>query len=169
MIRLTRDVISRWLERLLHIHDSPQRTAAAFALGVFFGFSPLLGFHTVLALLCAFAFGLNRVAVLLGVYSNLPWIIAPYYVFATAAGVRLLGSDAPAQVWDTLTALFLHSPIEAQFWHMVGGLSPLLLPYTVGSTICALILSLVAYRASLAFLRARRDHFRAARDGAGLS
>ena len=35
-----------WLEQLLHTHDTPQRTAAAFALGVFFGFSPLLGLHT---------------------------------------------------------------------------------------------------------------------------
>ena len=33
----------------------------------------------------AFLLNLNRVAVLLGVYSNLPWIIAPYYAFATMA------------------------------------------------------------------------------------
>ena len=39
-----------WLEQLLHTHDTPQRTAAAYALGVFFGFSPLLGLHTVLGL-----------------------------------------------------------------------------------------------------------------------
>ena len=31
----------RWLDRLLHLHDTPRRTAAAFALGVFFSFSPL--------------------------------------------------------------------------------------------------------------------------------
>ena len=40
--------IRRWLDQLLHTHDTPQRTAAAYALGVFFGFSPLLGLHTVL-------------------------------------------------------------------------------------------------------------------------
>ncbi|PYR60956.1 MAG: hypothetical protein DMF85_03510 [Acidobacteria bacterium] len=48
----------RWLEQLLHTHDTPQRTAAAYALGVFFGFSPLLGLHTVLGLV--FAFGSRR-------------------------------------------------------------------------------------------------------------
>ena len=31
-----------WLEQLLHTHDTPQRTAAAYALGVLLGFSPLL-------------------------------------------------------------------------------------------------------------------------------
>ena len=83
MIQLTRDFVRRWLSALLHIDDTPERTAAAFAVGVFFGFSPLLGFHTLLAVLLAFLLNFNRVAVLLGVYSNLPWIVAPYYAFVT--------------------------------------------------------------------------------------
>src|SRR5205814_5057196 len=91
MIHLTRALIRRWLDALLHIEDTPERTAAAFALGVFFGFSPMLGFHTILGILFAFLLNLNRVAVLLGVYSNLPWIIAPYYAFVTLAGARLTG------------------------------------------------------------------------------
>ena len=45
MIHLTRSLIRRWLSALLHIKDTPERTAAAFALGVFFGFSPFLGLH----------------------------------------------------------------------------------------------------------------------------
>ncbi len=40
----------RWLRRtgqiLLRVEDSPTRVAAAFALGVFIAFSPLLGIHT---------------------------------------------------------------------------------------------------------------------------
>ena len=44
----------RWLEQLLHTHDTPERTAAAYAVGVFFGFSPFLGLHTVLGLVVAF-------------------------------------------------------------------------------------------------------------------
>ena len=60
MIRLTRALVRRWLDTLLHIEDTPERTAAAFALGVFFGFSPLLGFHTILAIVFAFFLNLNR-------------------------------------------------------------------------------------------------------------
>src|SRR5215203_1222688 len=93
MVRLPK--ARAWLEQLLHTHDTPQRTAAAYALGVFFGFSPLLGLHTVLGLIFAFALRLNRVAVLLGVYSNLPWILVPYYSLATWMGAALLRTDVP--------------------------------------------------------------------------
>jgi uncharacterized protein (DUF2062 family) len=40
MIHLTKTLVRRWLDALLHVHDTPERTAAAFALGVFLGFSP---------------------------------------------------------------------------------------------------------------------------------
>jgi len=40
MIHLTKSLIKRWLDKLLHVHDTPERTAAAFALGVWLGFSP---------------------------------------------------------------------------------------------------------------------------------
>ena len=75
MIHLTRSLVRRWLDALLHVNDTPERTAAAFALGCFIGFSPFLGFHTLIAITLAFFLNLNRVAALLGVYSNLPWII----------------------------------------------------------------------------------------------
>jgi uncharacterized protein (DUF2062 family) len=52
----------RWLDQLLHTHDTPKRTALAYAVGVFFGFSPFLGLHTVLGLVVAFALNLNRVS-----------------------------------------------------------------------------------------------------------
>src|SRR5437868_15380789 len=96
MIHLTRALIRRWLGALLHIEDTPERTAAAFALGVFFGFSPLLGLHTILGIVFAFLLNLNRVAVLRGVYSNLPWIIASYYACVTLAAGRLTGHRVPA-------------------------------------------------------------------------
>ena len=95
MIQLTRDFVRRWLSHLLHIDDTPERTAAAFALGVFFGFSPMLGLHTILGVVFAFLLNLNRVAVLLGVYSNLPWVIAPYYAFATMAGASITHHKLP--------------------------------------------------------------------------
>src|SRR6266511_4908297 len=94
----------RWLDQLLHTHDTPQRTAVAYALGVFFGFSPVLGLHTVLGLICAFAFDLNRVAVLLGIYSNLPWILPAYYSLATLLGAAILRMDIPPGLLQELGA-----------------------------------------------------------------
>src|SRR5437773_10867735 len=95
MMHLTRGLIRHWLDALLHIEDTPERTAAAFALGVFFGFSPFLGLHTILGIVFAFLLNLNRVAVTLGVYSNLPWIIASYYASVTLAGAKLTGHRPP--------------------------------------------------------------------------
>ena len=157
MIHLTRALVRRWLDALLHIDDSPQRTAAAFALGVFFGFSPFLGFHTILGVVFAFLLNLNRVAVLLGVYSNLPWIIAPYYAFTTMAGAAITHHRIPPGFRTHLVALFDLSLFEMDFWHRLGVLlRPLVWPYAVGSTIGAVVLAALAYPVALAFVTSRR-------------
>src|SRR5262245_65212257 len=118
MIHLTRALVRRWLGALLHIADTPERTAAAFALGVFFGFSPLLGLHTILGVAFAFLLNLNRVAVLLGVYSNLPWIIGPYYAFATmVVGASITRHKIPPGFKTRVGALFDLSIYHSAFWH----------------------------------------------------
>jgi uncharacterized protein (DUF2062 family) len=159
MIHASRAAIRKWLDALLHIHDTPERTAAAFALGVFIGFSPPLGLHTVLALACAFVLNLNRVAVLLGAYANLPWILAPYYSLTTALGAKLLGTKLPPNFGRHVHALFKLSLWTSEFWQrLVDLLRPLLWPYMVGSTIAAAFLAVFAYWLSLGFVIARRRH-----------
>ncbi len=159
MIHATRAAVRKWLDVLLHIHDSPRRTAAAYALGVFFGFSPVLGMHTALALAFAFFFNLNRVAVLVGVYSNLPWIMAPYYTVVTVMGAKLLHMHVPRGFAAEVEKLFALSLWHSDFWHrLLALLRPFLWPYMVGSLIGAGILAFIAYQAALAFVIARRRH-----------
>ncbi len=83
--------IKNLFKKLLHIEDTPERTALAYSIGIFLGFSPFLGFHTLGGIAVAFLFGLNRIAVLLGVWSNTPWWIVPYYGVATWLGMWLTG------------------------------------------------------------------------------
>ena len=157
MIHLTKALIRRWLDTLLHVADTPERTAAAFAMGVFFGFSPLLGFHTLLAIIVAFLFDLNRVAALLGVYSNLPWIIAPYYAIVTMIGAKIIGQAPPEGIKAQLSALFELSVFHGEFWHqLITILKPLLWPYTVGSLLGAIVMAAFAYPLALAFVTSRR-------------
>lgn len=157
MIHLTKAALRRGLERLLHTHDTPKRTAAAYALGVFWGFSPPLGLHTVLGLACAFALNLNRVAVILGVYSNLPWIMVPYYMLATAGGAALIGADLPPGLMAQFRRLLENfSFVEAE--RLLARLTPFLWSFVVGTTIGAAALSLLAYRTALAFVIAHRRH-----------
>ena len=157
MIQSTRALVRRWLGALLHIDDTPERTAAAFALGVFFGFSPFLGLHTLLGVVAAFVLNLNRVAVLLGVYSNLPWFLAPYYAIATMAGAELTGHHPPPDFRAQVGGLFELSLWHSAFWQrLIVVMKPLVWPYTVGSTLFALILAAAGYQLALAFVTSRR-------------
>jgi len=157
MIHLTRGLIRRWLDTLLHIQDTPKRTAAAFALGVFLGFSPYLGLHTVLGVAFAFLLNLNRVAVLLGVYTNLPWFLGPYYVGTTIIGARMMGYRMPPDFGMQLAELFELSLFGADFWRSLGiVLKPLLWPFLLGSTLGSLALAAAAYYVALAFIVSRR-------------
>jgi hypothetical protein len=157
MIHLTKALVRRWLDTLLHVADTPERTAAAFAMGVFFGFSPFLGFHTLLAIIVAFMFNLNRVAALLGVYSNLPWIIAPYYAIVTMIGAKIIGHAPPEGFKAQLSALFEVSVFHGEFWYqLITILKPLLWPYAVGSLLGAIAMAAIAYPLALAFVTSRR-------------
>jgi len=159
MIHLTKSLVRKWLESLLHIHDSPQRTAAAYAVGVAFGFSPFFGIHTVLALAVAFVFNLNRVAIVLGVYTNLPWVIVPYYTVTTMAAAAVLGVGVRADFAFQLRRLFELSVFGGAFWAGLADLlQPLIWPYALGSTAGAVVIGALSYFVALPFIIAGRKH-----------
>lgn len=147
----------RWLDQLLHTHDTPQRTAAAYALGVLFGFSPLLGLHTILGLVFAFTLNLNRVAVLLGIYSNLPWILPAYYTLATMLGAAILRVKIPPGLLRELS-LAVRDASWGEFRRFAHLLVPLGWAYVLGSAIGAVVLAIIAYRVSLAMIVTHRRH-----------
>ena len=156
MWHLTKKAVEGWMERLLHIHDTPRRTATAFGLGVTIGFSPFLGLHSAIGLALAFLFNLNRVAVLAGVWLNLPWLLAPYYTGATALGAWITGTPMPPHFLAQLEHTWDLPTWSARMRAVGALLRPLLVPYTLGSTMLSVPLGLVAYRSSLAFIDARR-------------
>ena len=158
MWHLTKRTFEKWLESLLHIHDTPRRTAAAFGVGVGIGFSPFVGLHTILCLVLAFVFNLNRVAVIGGSWVNLPWIMAPYYAAATALGAWLTGTEMPPGFVSRLEAIWGLPGWAPRMHALIELLRPLLHAYMLGSVICAVPIGLAAYRGALAFIEARRRH-----------
>ncbi len=154
--QLTKSTLERWTFKLLHVHDTPERTAAAFAMGVAIGFSPLLGLHTAIGLVLAFAFNLNRVAVLIGLYIHLPWLMGPYYAAGTALGAWITGARMPPDFLPKLEAIWQLHGWMTRFEALAHLLRPLLPAYLLGSSILALIIGAAAYWASLAFIRTRR-------------
>jgi len=88
------------LAALFHIDDSPWRTALALAVGVFISFTPFWGFQTLLALLVATAFRLNRGVTLVGTWLNLPWFAPFVYAGAVKLGAVLLPDLSGVAAWS---------------------------------------------------------------------
>jgi len=147
------------IKKLLHIEDTPERTALAYSIGIFLGFSPFLGLHTLAGLAIAFLFGLNRVAILLGVWTNTPWWIAPFYMVATWVGMWVTGFWID---WATLKEIFRlgvnHGFVSSNFWGCVASQRGLLLSFLIGSLILCTLLSFAAYPLSLKWIRFYRSH-----------
>lgn len=140
-------------EAFLHLDDTPRRIAAAFGVGVYLAFHPLLGLHTLMALGIAFAFRLSRAAVLIGIYVNNPWTIAPMYIAGTTVGCWILGVPL-----DGLGAIRWDLGSLAFYKVLLVSLRPYLWPFVVGNTILGIVFGLAAYFAMRWFLerRARR-------------
>jgi len=151
--------VKDFLKKLLHIEDTPERTALAFSIGIFLGFSPFLGLHTLAGLAIAFLFKLNRVAILLGVWSNTPWWIIPYYTVATWLGTQVIKFRID---WGTLKDIFRlgrdQGFLGSDFWSRIASQWGLLLSFLIGSLILAALLSLVAYPISLRWIKFYRSH-----------
>ncbi len=134
--------VGRALRVLLHVDGSPHRTALAFGLGLFIAFFPLLGIHTGMALLIAFAFRLSRVAILTGAYVNNPWTLAPLYGIGTLVGCELLA--VPPQG-------LLHVD-----WRLLTSLRPYVWPFVIGNLVCGVAAGLCGYVALRLLLERRR-------------
>lgn len=151
------------LLKLLHLRDSPKRTAAAFAIGLFWGLSPIppfIGLHTGLVLLCAFVFRLNKIAAYIGIHITNPFTFVPIYMFGTYIGSLVLGYDL-----NISASAFKHLSLTEVF----GGPREAVKAYLVGNCITATVGSVVGYFVtSWAIARYRRlKESRRARLGPG--
>jgi len=147
------------IRKLLHIDDTPERTALAFAVGIFLGFSPFLGFHSLVALAIAFLFGLNRVAILLGVWINGPWWIVPFYMVATWVGMRVTGFRMDWAILKEIFQVGLKGGfLDSYFWSRVVSQRGLFFSLNIGSLILCTLLSFAAYPLSLKWIRFYRLH-----------
>jgi hypothetical protein len=143
---------------LLHLDDSPRRLAVALAVGVFISCTPFWGLQTILSVIVATVFRLNRAAAVTGTWINLPWFAPLVYGAAIKIGMLVAPGlrEANAATLETL----LHDPAAlswATVWSWLRGSS---LPLLIGSTIVGAVAAVVTYAVAftaLARRRARRD------------
>jgi uncharacterized protein (DUF2062 family) len=129
------------LRYLLSLDEKPERLALAFAAGVFLALTPFVGLHTLLALALALCFGLNRAALLLGLFINNPWTLVPYYTAAAYLGSRLIGHPKGLFVPDFDLAGLWHPSMWLQYLHHWR----LLMPMALGSIVLAVLGALFSY------------------------
>jgi uncharacterized protein len=134
------------LRQVLHLQESPQRTALAFALGVFIAFSPAYGLHTAMVVLCTWLFGLNFLALLVGALINNPWTIIPILGVTYWTGALLLGrTDAPSFDWHDLSFSGIYDQVL-----------PYAEPFVLGGFILSVLGALLSYPAAYFFLAKHR-------------
>jgi uncharacterized protein len=148
------------LEGLVTHDTDPRRTAAALALGVFLSFSPLLGLQILIGFSAALALRLSRVAMLVGLCANLPWIMIPWYAITTGAAAAILGLST-ANLSDGLVELFAVPVWRVAFWGRGADLvGTFFWPFLIGPFAGALVLGAIAYIVGLRFLNRRLERIR---------
>jgi uncharacterized protein (DUF2062 family) len=135
-----------------------------FAAGAFASFTPLVGFHFIVAAVLALVVGGNVVASALGTCVGNPLTFPFIWLSTYNLGGYLLGYDHREELTlsmpDGMFWLFFSSPGE--FWNAFwGALGPVLVPMTLGSLplgiICAVIIYFVLYPAVEGYQHRRRQ------------
>jgi uncharacterized protein (DUF2062 family) len=135
------------LRQVLHLEESPQRTALAFAVGAAIAFCPLYGFHMVLVGICSWAFRLNFVALLAGAFINNPWTLVPVLGATYWIGAVILGrSDRPSFDWNDLGFRAIYEQVM-----------PYAVPFAVGGMVLSLVAAIVSYPLALYFITKHRQ------------
>lgn len=123
------------LKQVLHLQESPQRTAMAFAIGVFICFSPVYGLHTIMVVFCAWALRLNFLALLAGALLNNPWTVVPILGATYWVGALLLGrSESPSFDWHDVTFVAIYEQVM-----------PYAVPFFLGGFVLSLLGAALAY------------------------
>jgi uncharacterized protein (DUF2062 family) len=137
------------LKQVLHLQESPQRTALAFAIGVSIGFSPAYGLHTIMVLFCTWALGLNFLALMAGAFINNPWTLVPILGATYWVGALLLGrSDSPSFDWNDMS-----------FGAIYEQVIPYAMPFLLGGLVLSLLGAALAYPLAYYFVsKYRQSH-----------
>lgn len=132
--RSSNDSLKRAYERFLKIRGNPREIALGFALGLFIGMTPTIGFQIPIAVFVAALFKWNKISAAVAVWITNP-LTAPFiYSFSYFVGAKMLGFKIAPKL---LTGLDLPTLKEAG--------AKILLATTVGGVVVGIPLALLGY------------------------
>lgn len=145
--------IQYFVKRVLRLTASPHGIAAGVAAGVFASWTPLLGFHFVLAFAIAYLVAGNMVAAALGTAVGNPLTFPFIWTLTMKVGNFIIGVEQGARhTHINLEALLRHLDMS-QLW------DPVLKPMLIGSLPLGIVSAVVFYIAtywSVAVFQSRR-------------
>lgn len=162
LVRATRYV----MHRMSRLPDDPHRVARGVFAGCLVGFLPLPGMQFLFAWLAARLMRGNVLAALLGTFNTNP-ITTPFFaVFAMSLGHWVLGVESPLNaraighafgraghdLWRNFMAIF--GPEKMQWDGLLRFWNEVYLPYFIGALLAGVVLSAMAYYATIPLVRA---------------
>lgn len=152
--------------RLRRLPDQPHRIGRGVAAGVFVSFTPLFGFHYLLAAAGAWLIGGNVLAALLATVVGNPVTIPFIGVLAVSLGRRLLGVEgepspqmilgeftrASGELWHNIRSIL--GPERAHWGHLVEFFQQIYWPYLVGGALSGLVAAIGCHYLTVPVIRA---------------
>lgn len=138
--------------RLFAIDDTPQKIAAGFGMGVFFGVMPAMG--GLVAFFFAIIFKVNRASALLGGVLTNTWLSIPVFFLSARIGAAITGAS-----YENIRAGWV-GLLKNFKWAGLFKLSvfDIIAPVIIGYIAVSLIMGMLAYGAALIALKYGRRH-----------
>jgi uncharacterized protein (DUF2062 family) len=129
---------TKWMElmkQMVTLSVPADKLALSYAIGVFAGFTPYVGFQTYIGLALTTLFRVPFLPSLIGINITNPITIPVIFAFTTKIGMLFLGVELEMDFsWETIT---FRSLIEAG--------KVLLLPLIIGTHLVGIVLSVFTY------------------------
>src|SRR5262249_38259853 len=151
--RMWRPVLAR-LAAVLRLDDPPWRVALALAGGVFLRSPPVSGLQTLLSLVIAPLFRLNRAVTVTGAWLNLPWFAPLVYGFALRVGALIVPDLHGADVAEIVELLHTSSARSAS--DMLELFRNVSLALLIGTAAVGIVAGALTYVTAFVLLRRRR-------------
>lgn len=153
--------VSRHYHHLMQIRDTPHAIAGGVAIGVFFGFTPLFGFKTLLAVLIAWLFRCSKISAALAVTFHdiiLPlWPLVMRWQYQIGYWLWYHPHHLPKK-------LKYHHPTVEQLLDL-NKFENVIWPMFIGSVIMAVPVSLIIYVITLKIVARYQERLLARTDG----
>jgi uncharacterized protein len=130
-------LLKKTYTRFLKIRGKPKEIALGFSVGIFIGMTPVMGFHTVIAIFIATLFKWNKISAALAVWITNPFTAPFIYSMTYFVGAKAMGLTRAYRLSDGLSS--------STFIDMIKKTPEIFGAMTIGGFIIGIPLSVISY------------------------